>query len=118
MTLDGSPNFVVLASGAGRDKALARYEAKAGTRLMPDSHNAAKQTGSTPESALDGFSAWGRRDLTEPVQLPEPLSVVRGPNGLPPARLRIPSDQDEIDQRNQPGGDAAGNQGVVDAKIG
>ena len=32
-------------------------------------------------------------------------------------RRRIPSDQNEIDQRNQPGGDAAGNQGVVDAKI-
>src|SRR6185295_11923830 len=71
MTLDGSPNFVVLASGAGRDKALARYEAKAGTRLMPDSHNAAKQTGSTLESALDGFSASARRGLRNPCHLPD-----------------------------------------------
>src|ERR1044072_7615766 len=71
MRLDSSGNFVVLAGGAGRDKALARYEAKAGTRLMPDSHNAEKQTGSTPESALDVFSAWARRDLTEPVQTPD-----------------------------------------------
>ena len=60
MTLDVSPDLVILASGAGRDKALARYEAKAGTRLMPDSHNAAKQTGSTLESALDGFSGAAR----------------------------------------------------------
>jgi hypothetical protein len=30
---------------AGRDKALARGLAKAGSRLMPDSHNAVKQTG-------------------------------------------------------------------------
>jgi len=55
-----------------RDKALTRREAKAGSRLMPDSHNAEKQTGWALESALDGFSAPARSSFGEPEKPPAP----------------------------------------------
>jgi hypothetical protein len=64
MTLDGSPDFVVpgIFGPAGRDKAPSRSRAKAGTRLMPDSHNGAKQSGQAVASVLDGFSRMARAE--------------------------------------------------------
>jgi hypothetical protein len=48
-------SFLGFRQGAARDKALTRAPAKAGSRLMPDSHNAVEQTDELRNLRLTDF---------------------------------------------------------------
>jgi hypothetical protein len=109
----------------GGDKAPLPRRTEAGTRLMPDSHNAVCESRSSRALPLDGFSRrTGRTSKKRSGRTRRRLNLSpRGRTHLERSlasicRLSAESNQDEIDQRNQGGADTGGHQGIVGADVG